>query len=218
MSDVHDLGGRLGQGPILREPREPVFHARWEGRVLGLAYCAIGFGWINVDAFRHGIERMEPARYLAASYYERWLVSLERVLAEAGVLAAGFPEAPAAARPGFERAVGAPRFGVGDAVRARVRPGSATTELRSAARHTRLPGYASGRRGVVVSVRGGFVFPDTHAHGEGEQPQHLYTVRFSARELWGASAEPGASVSLDLFEPYLEAAPSAEAEGARNGA
>ena len=214
MPDVHDLGGRSGFGPIQREAREPVFHARWEARVMGLVYSIVGSGWVNLDAFRHGIERMEPARYLRASYYERWLASLERVLREGGVLAPGFRPPPAERRPGFERQAGAARFAVGDAVRVRARPGaSPDNELRSAARHTRLPGYASGKRGTIAHARGGYVFPDTNAHGEGEQPQQLYTVRFAARELWGEGAEPRASVCIDLFEPYLEPVP---AKGARD--
>jgi hypothetical protein len=207
VSDVHDLGGRGGFGRIERELREPVFHARWEGRVMGLVYSAIGFGWINIDAFRHGIERMAPDHYLRASYYERWLASLQRVLPEAGVLAQGYRPSPPVAGAGFERSVGAPRFSVGDAVR--VKP-------RAHGRHTRLPDYTSAKRGVIAHARGGYVFPDTNAHGEGEQPQQLYTVRFDARELWGAAAEPRASVCVDLFEPYLEAAASAAAESARD--
>jgi nitrile hydratase len=212
--DVHDLGGRPGFGRIAREAREPVFHAPWERRVLGLVYTAIGSRWVNLDAFRWGIERMRPPDYLRASYYERWLASLETVLPEAGVLDAGFRAPPPREGPRFERASAAPRFAVGEAVRTRARAGGAPPDaLVPAARHTRLPGYASGKRGVVAHARGGFVFPDSNAHGEGEQPQPLYTVRFAARELWGADAEPGTSVYVDLFEPYLEA----DAEAARSG-
>jgi nitrile hydratase len=89
----------------------------------------------------------------------------------------------------------APRFLAGDPVRTRAtgKPG-----------HTRLPGYARGKRGVVVVGHGGWVFPDSNAHGRGEQPQHLYTVAFSGEVLWGESAEPGTRVMLDLFESYLE--------------
>jgi nitrile hydratase len=72
--------------------------------------------------------------------------------------------------------------------------------------HTRLPRYVRGRRGVIHRVRPACIFPDTHAHGRGENPQHLYSVRFEASELWGDAAEPGAAVHLDLFEPYLEPA------------
>ena len=73
-------------------------------------------------------------------------------------------------------------------------------------RHTRLPRYARGKAGVVEAVRGVFVFPDANAHGAGETPQWLYTVRFSAQELWGAEADAHASVSIDAFESYLERA------------
>jgi nitrile hydratase len=88
-----------------------------------------------------------------------------------------------------------PLFAPGDAVRARnINPDG----------HTRLPRYARGRRGVVVASHGAHVFPDSHAHGKGEDPRPLYTVRFTACELWGEAANPRDSVSLDLWEPYLE--------------
>ncbi len=89
----------------------------------------------------------------------------------------------------------APPFKVGERVRARVfHP----------AGHTRLPRYARGKTGVVEMVHGVFVFPDTSAHGLGEDPQWLFTVRFSGAELWGPDAEPGTSVSVDAWESYLE--------------
>lgn len=200
MPDVHDLGGRAGFGRVVVERDEPVFHAAWEGRVLGMMYLALGGGWVNVDTFRNGVERMDAVLYLAASYYERWLASLETILSEAGVLARGYapPPPPPPENRRFERPVPQPpRFAEGAHVRTRARKLSG---------HTRLPGYASEQRGVVARVRGGFVYPDTNAHGEGEQPQHLYTVRFEARELWGEAAEPAACVHVDLFEPYLEPA------------
>jgi nitrile hydratase len=53
-------------------------------------------------------------------------------------------------------------------------------------------------------VHGTHVFPDTNAHGEGEQPQTLYSVRFAAREMFGEAAEPNQKIYLDLWEPYLE--------------
>ncbi|MGH7896058.1 MAG: nitrile hydratase subunit beta, partial [Candidatus Binatia bacterium] len=192
----------------------PVFHARWEQRVLGMTYQVIGFGWATLDAFRHGIERMDPVAYLSAGYYGRWLASIERLLVERGVLAPGNVDArsagrsvtspaatPAAPRPvasGYVREVDrAPRFRPGDVVRARVASPSG---------HTRLPRYVAGRRGVVHRLQPSCVFPDTNAHGLGEDPQHLYNVRFAANELWGDAAEPGTSLHIDLFEPYLEPA------------
>jgi nitrile hydratase subunit beta len=73
--------------------------------------------------------------------------------------------------------------------------------------HTRLPRYVRGRRGVVVIDHGVFIFPDSHAAGEGTRPQHVYSVQFAARELWGPDAPPRNSVCVDLWDDYLEAAP-----------
>jgi hypothetical protein len=113
------------------------------------------------------------------------------------------PAPPSAAPPteteyGFERAVAAPpRFASGATVRVRVAspPG-----------HTRLPRYVAGRRGIVAHVRPAYVYPDTNAHRNGEQPQYLYNVRFESTELWGADAESNSALHIDLFEPYLEPA------------
>jgi hypothetical protein len=70
--------------------------------------------------------------------------------------------------------------------------------------HTRLPRYARGKAGTIVRHCGIFVFPDTNAHFLGEQPQHLYSVRFAARELWGEDASPRDSVYIDMWDSYLE--------------
>ena len=72
--------------------------------------------------------------------------------------------------------------------------------------HTRLPRYARGREGVIETVRGCHVFPDSVTTGGGENPQWLYTVVFDGRELWGANADPTLTVSVEAFEPYLDAA------------
>ncbi|MGD9527673.1 MAG: SH3-like domain-containing protein, partial [Pseudonocardia sp.] len=91
-----------------------------------------------------------------------------------------------------------PAFAVGQTVR--VRPEVSTT-------HTRRAGYIRGRVGEVVAAHGAYVYPDSNALGLGEDPHHLYTVRFTASELWGD--EPGAANSLvhiDLWQPYLIAA------------
>jgi len=213
VNGIHDMGGMHGFGAVVVEANEPVFHAEWEKRVLGMVYQGVGFGWFTIDAFRHAIERIDPVAYLSVGYYGRWLAALERLFVEAGALGRGDVEARLAGRPvappsvlpppgpaavGFVRALDrAPRFGVGQAVRARVAspPG-----------HTRLPRYVAGRLGQVQRLHPPFVFPDANAHGRGENPQHLYSVRFAAAELWGADAEAGAALHVDLFEPYLEPA------------
>lgn len=218
MNGVHDMGGMQGFGPVAPEPDEPVFHTEWEARCLALNR-AMGYAraW-NIDMSRSMIEAMPPHLYLSMSYYEKWAFRLEQLLLARGFLtaqeiAAGhalepgkpLPRKLAAAdvaksltRPSYERPALAPaRFAVGDRVRTKnIHP---TT-------HTRLPRYARGRSGLIESVRGCQVFPDSAAIGAGENPQWLYTVRFEGRELWGESAEPTLTVSIDAWEPYLEAA------------
>ena len=212
MDGIHDMGGMHGFGRVPVEANEPLFHAPWESRVLGMVFQVVGTGWSNIDAFRHAIERLEPATYLGVGYYGRWLRALETILVEAGLLEPGELEARLAAAPARARAApptaprhGAftgvlrpieapPRFTVGDRVLARnIHPPG----------HTRLPRYVRGKRGVVHRVHPACVFPDTHAHGLGEHPQYVYGVRFSALELWGPDAESGSAVHLDLFEAYL---------------
>ena len=83
------MGGMDGFGPVKPEANEPVFHADWEGRVLGLVNTMLRSAGVNVDEFRHAIERIPPARYLASSYYERWLYSLETILTAKGILVPG---------------------------------------------------------------------------------------------------------------------------------
>jgi nitrile hydratase subunit beta len=220
---VHDLGGMHGFGPIVREADEPVFHARWEGAVYALMRASLGQGLFNIDQMRHGIERMAPADYLASTYYERWLASIERNLTEKGVLTRdeiearaaqlrAQPDAPApqredpalverlfrAHRAAFQREpTGTPRFQPGDRVITRkIHPKG----------HTRLPRYARGKQGVIHSYYGYYVFPDTHAHGQGEHPEPLYSVCFASSELWADAADPQAKLYLDLWESYLEPA------------
>jgi nitrile hydratase subunit beta len=219
MNGVHDMGGMHGMGPIAPEPNEPVFHERWEARVYALNR-AMGFlGKWNIDAGRHSRERIPPADYLRMSYYEKWLTGLIMLLKESGLateveLESGRPSPgtvrarPAltyeeaaevvAARGTFERPVNTPpRFAVGERVRAKkINPTG----------HTRLPRYARGNVGIVDRIHGAHVFPDTNAHFRGENPQHLYSVRFSARELWGKAAAARDAVYIDLWEDYLDPA------------
>ena len=218
MNGVHDMGGMQGMGPIRHEAHEPTFHERWEGRVYALArVLRTRRGLWSLDAFRHGIEVLPPADYLRMSYYEKWFTWMLTTVVAAGdvthseietgipvpgsrrqaVLVA--PEAVASMvdRRGSARRVApvAPRFKAGQRVRARnIHP----------AGHTRLPRYVRAKSGVVVLDRGVFLFPDTNAHQRGEKPQHLYSVRFAARELWGEQASPRDSVHLDLWDDHLQ--------------
>jgi nitrile hydratase len=218
MNGIHDMGGMHGMGPIRHEDNEPVFHEKWEGRVYAINRAIGAWRKWNIDAGRFGIEQIPPADYLRMSYYEKWLVRNVAALVKHGLVtqeeidsgkpAAGSEKATppltvaaltrsAAQRPSYERpdAKATARFKVGDRVRARkINPTG----------HTRLPRYARGREGVIERHHGIFVFPDTNALFQGEQPQHLYSVRFRAQELWGDSASPRDSVYLDLWDSYLD--------------
>jgi nitrile hydratase subunit beta len=81
------MGGMDGFGPVLAERDEPVFHAEWERRMFAVALASMGTRSFNIDEYRRTIERMPPAEYLAASYYERWLYALENLLIEKGAIA-----------------------------------------------------------------------------------------------------------------------------------
>ncbi len=194
MNGIHDMGGMHGFGAVDRRPDDGPFPEAWQGRVCALVGHAMGAGLANIDAFRHAIERMPPDRYLSDGYYGRWLYALETLAAErlGGDAVLERPELGPVTRE-VERE---PRFEVGDRVR---------TWNRHPRGHTRLPGYARDRSGVIAEVHPACVYPDANADGQGESPEYLYTVAFESRELWGEEAEAGARVYIDLFEPYLEA-------------
>jgi hypothetical protein len=84
VSRTNDVGGQIGFGPVVVEPDEPRFHADWEARVYALNAAMLRRGAYNLDQFRDAIERMPPAEYLAASYYERWLYAVETLTADDG--------------------------------------------------------------------------------------------------------------------------------------
>ena len=219
MNGPQDLGGQMGFGPVAPERDEPIFHAEWEKRALGVTLATGAFGAWNIDESRHARESLHPADYYSSSYYEIWIKGLEVLLKRHGFvsdadLAAGSAVDPAAtpkrvlkaadvaavlARGGpCDRPVVAPaRFAAGQRVR---------TKNFHPPGHTRLPRYARGRQGTVEAVRGGFVFPDSNAHGRGESPQWVYTVVFDGREIWGEGADPTLTVSVDAWESYLEPA------------
>lgn len=87
MSRLNDVGGMHGFGPIVREAGEPPFHHEWEARVFALNRVLLGRGVYTLDEFRYAAERIEPARYFALSYYERWFEAIETLLREKGLLA-----------------------------------------------------------------------------------------------------------------------------------
>ena len=219
MNGAQDLGGMMGFGRIDREPDEPWFHADWERRALGLTLAMGATGEWTIDMSRAARESLHPADYLSSSYYEIWTKGLEKLVLRQGLVsedelklgralgqpkpvarvlkAENVPAALAKGSPSERPAAQPARFAVGDRV---------VTRVMHPAGHTRLPRYARGKRGVVEMVHGAHVFPDSAAAGQGENPQWLYTVRFSGPELWGEEADPTLVVSIDAWESYLEPA------------
>jgi len=190
-----------GFGPVIAEPDEPVFHARWEGHVRALMQRTVG-RYYHLDEFRHAIERMPPDEYLRSSYYEKWLHAVQTVLLEKGVITNEELAKRQALRP-----APSPRAAVErpPTLHARFKPGdSVVTRNVHPKGHTRLPRYARGKRGVVRTVNGPFLLPDANAHGREPDWQACYAVEFSARELWGADAAANDRVCVDLWESYLD--------------
>jgi nitrile hydratase len=219
MNGVHDMGGMQNMGAIQYEQNEPVFHAPWEARIYALNRAMRALRKWNLDVDRHALELMPPADYLRMSYYERWAVRLAEQVVKFGLVTKEEMET-GRANPGSAKATPAltaamssrfltrgipssddpkvrPLFKVGQRVRARnINPVG----------HTRLPHYARGKMGTIIRDHGVYLFPDTNAHFLGEKRQHVYSVRFAARELWGESASPRHFVYIDMWDDYLERA------------
>lgn len=225
MNGIHDLGGRDGIGAIEPTPSEPVWKAEWEKHAHTLFPLAFRAGFFGVDSFRYGMEQMDPVEYLTSPYYEHWLHSVTHHGVRKGILdpeeiekrTQYYLEHPDAPLPedkdpdgelvAFIEAVipaGAPagrdtgkvaKFHVGDRV---------TVVSDAPQGHTRKANYVRGKTGLVELAHGEMIFPDTAGNDLGEAPEHVYTVRFTNSELWGAeAAESNGSVTFDVWEPYI---------------
>ncbi|MEL7254800.1 MAG: nitrile hydratase subunit beta [Pseudomonadota bacterium] len=214
MDGVHDLGGKHGFGPVPVTTDDPAFPEPWEGRAYGMVQ-SVGDPGSTIDWFRHIVELMPPAAYLAEPYFQKWQYVQIIELIQAGKLTmeevvsgqASSPGPPAKIRDldrvmkiihdknhSFELPCdAAPQFVTGDRV---------LTKRHMPPGHTRLPAYARGHEGEVIAHHKAHALPDAGARGE-EVGEHLYTVRFDARTLWGDAANPRDEVTLDLWESYL---------------
>jgi len=216
MDGIHDMGGMHGMGPVEPEANEPVFHAEWEKRMFAMNNAISALGVRNIDESRHARERMNPGAYLSSSYYEIWLDGLIRILSEKGLISEeelrrSVPPKPVSTPKPAMKAEdvdaimdqggsyladnGKPaRYKVGDKVRTKnIHPSG----------HTRLPRYARGHVGEIVADYGPHVFPDASAEGKND-PQPLYSVKFSSTELWGEDGTADDYIYLDLWDDYLE--------------
>ena len=86
MARMNDVGGMEGFPAVAQEADEPAFHADWEAHVFALNGALIGRGVYNLDEFRDAIERLPPAEYLAAPYYEKWFRAITSLLVGKGIL------------------------------------------------------------------------------------------------------------------------------------
>jgi nitrile hydratase subunit beta len=218
MNSIHDIGGMDNFGPVVVEKDEPVFHDDWERQVFSLLIALLPAGYFSVDEIRRATEMIPPVDYLQSQYYEKWLLSLETLLLEKDVLTKeemqsgksirqeGGNKLPAVAKEMLQFAMTNPipasldldieaKYKAGDQVKAKnINP----------LHHTRLPRYIRGKSGTVERDHGVFLLPDTNAYGGPDKPQHVYTVRFSARDIWGDDAPAKDSICIDLFDDYMD--------------
>jgi len=217
MDGIHDMGGMDGFGKVEVEQNEPPFHERWEGRVMAMQRSMGYAGAWHIDHSRYAQERIPPHIYINASYYQKWALAMETNVIERGIAGKDEMEAGHALHPGkplprkltleltanltrgsfFRPPQALQRFQPGDRVRTKnIHPQT----------HTRLPRYARDKAGIVERCHGCHLYPDSVASNLGDNPQWLYTVVFSGRELWGPDSDPALKVSIEAFEPYLKPA------------
>ena len=211
MNGIHDMGGMQGLGEIGYSESDPGFHEPWKLRLFALVQAT------RLGSLRPYIESIPAADYLRMNYYERWYTALVERIIERGVLTRSEIDSgragPASAKatpaltsslaherlfrtPKTEQDIElTPRFHVGDRVHGRnIHP---TT-------HTRMPRYTRGKTGLVERDRGVFNLPDSEETSSESQPQHVYLIRYAARELWGEESSTRDSLYIDMWEYYLE--------------
>ena len=201
MNGAADLGGMMGFGPVVPEPEDERFHAEWERRILALVLAMGAARRWSIDAGRFARESLPPPVYLNSSYYAIWTLGLERLLVATGLVGEAELAEGRAREPGADVRAWSP-----DDARAAFAAGSPYTRPAPGPpvrgrRHRAHPRAAPHRAhpaaplrprqaGTVERVHGAHVLPDSNAHGRGERPEWLYSVRFIGRELWGEAADP----------------------------
>ena len=214
MDGIHDLGGKQGFGTVKQQRDFVPFETSWEARMWALSFF-VGSPDLTTDRFRHLIELLDPVDYLTHNYFDKWYFSIVTDMVASGILSdeelksgrasvSAPPPASLSLSEVLETACGysrsskreidhAPIYYVGQIVR---------TQKYGISGHTRLPAYARNRQGDVIAYHGSHVLPDTNVNNV-EAPQHLYTVRFAAQELWGPDAAQNDFINIDAWESYL---------------
>ncbi|WP_433497078.1 nitrile hydratase subunit beta [Sphaerimonospora sp. CA-214678] len=229
MDGIHDTGGMDGYGPVQYQQDEPVFHYEWEGRVLSiLTWMHLkGISWWDKSRFfREMMGNENYVNEIRNSYYTHWLSAAERLLVseriiteqerlhrleeiQAGLYRDRKPsktfdpaeidraieemhEPRSLVLPGPE-----PSYQEGDRV---------LVKNMNPSGHTRCPKYVRNRVGEIAMSHGPQIYPESSSAGLGADPKPLYTVAFSATELWGDDGNPRDTIYVDLWEPYLTSA------------
>ncbi len=228
MNGIHDMGGLHGFGRVQHLPdqtsEDPVFHSEWESRVFCITQVIDTKGIWNLDEHRHEIELMNSADYINDGYYGRWLFAMESLLYKKNILnqeevSQRIIEMLADLRdysqldlndrdwplPAEQKVNwGAcrhevnivPIYSEGQSIRVRnIHPPG----------HTRVTAYTRDKIGIIERVNAqAWVLPDTRAHYKGENLQAVYTIKFSAKTLWGPQAETNQFLFIDLSEDHIE--------------
>lgn len=236
MNGIHDLGGIDGMGAVVVDDDEPVFAADWERAVLLMFPASARAGLFQLDQFRFGIERMPAVEYLTTPYYEHWIHTVAHHAKLKGLFDEAdwerrteeFLQDPGTAMPDRKDpdlldfldtvlvegascrmdSAAPPRFGLGERV---------VVAADSPLGHTRRARYIRGKTGTVTKTHGTFVYPDIAGNGGAPTAEHVYTIEFTAQELWGSGiGDPRATNCFDVWEPYISSAPAAPAEGTQS--
>lgn len=216
MDGIHDLGGRHGFGKIDVNEEEVQFHEPYEGRVRSIVHAMTQAPDWNIDWFRHCRELIGPADYLTRPYFDQWTQTYGAMMVNSGWATVqelatgksagavdGLP-APINAEKARAMVLKARRFDAEISAKAQYSLGDGVLTITEVTNgHTRLPGYARGQKGTVIAHHGAHIYPDGMAVNE-KRHEHLYTVEFSLQQLWPEVSESTDTVTLDLWETYLE--------------
>lgn len=216
MDGIHDLGGRHGFGKIDVDEGDEQFHEPYEARIRSIAYAITPAPDWSKDWFRHCRELISPEDYLSRPYFDQWAQAYCAMLVNSGwatvqECASGKMEKPVNGLPPPKTAEQA-RAAVLKAVRfdgeISDKPAwKVTDEVRTISSvttgHTRLPVYARDRIGRIIDHHGAHIFPDAMAVKE-KRFEHLYTVEFDMNQLWPEVEDSNDTLTLDLWESYLE--------------
>lgn len=216
MDGIHDLGGRHGFGKINVNEPDVQFHAPYEARIRCLVHAISQAPDWSVDWFRHCRELIGPVDYLTRPYFDQWAQAYCAMLINSGwatveevstgkavnqidnpppLISADQARAAVLKARRFDAQIdAAPAFAITDSVLTTTRVGSG---------HTRLPQYARGKQGRVISHHGAHVFAEAMALND-KRYEHLYTVEFDMASLWPEASGSKDTVTLDLWESYLE--------------